>query len=98
MSGPRLRADLAALPAYVPGRPVRAGTSGSGVFGSSGPGHKLSSNENPYPPLPSVLRAAARQAAELNRYPDMAAAEADHRPRLGLRHPHRPHRGRRRLG
>jgi len=30
---------------------------------------KLSSNENPFPPLPSVLRAIA-QASEINRYPD----------------------------
>src|SRR5690606_18048478 len=36
---------------------------------------KLSSNENPYPPLPSVLDAIARGAAETNRYPDMYAGE-----------------------
>jgi histidinol-phosphate aminotransferase len=33
--------------------------------------YKLSSNENPYPPLPGVLDAVARAAAEMNRYPDM---------------------------
>jgi histidinol-phosphate aminotransferase len=33
--------------------------------------YKLSSNENPYPPLPGVLEAVARAAAEMNRYPDM---------------------------
>jgi len=31
---------------------------------------KLSSNENPYPPLPSVLAAIVKAAAEVNRYPD----------------------------
>ncbi len=62
--GPRLRAVLAAIPRYVPGRPA----AGDGVA------YKLSSNENPYPPLPSVLEAVARSAATLNRYPDMGSA------------------------
>jgi histidinol-phosphate aminotransferase len=60
-----LRAAVAALPAYVPGaRP-----------GAGGKLWKLSSNENPYPPLPSVLTAIAAAAAEVNRYPDMYATE-----------------------
>lgn len=60
---PRPRAVIAALPAYVPGRPPtpRPGR----------PTYKLSSNENPYPPLPAVLAAAAEAAAVMNRYPDM---------------------------
>lgn len=33
-------------------------------------GHKLSSNENPYEPLPSVLEAVAAAAGQMNRYPD----------------------------
>jgi len=33
--------------------------------------YKLSSNENPYPPLPGVLEAVTRAAAQMNRYPDM---------------------------
>jgi histidinol-phosphate aminotransferase len=33
--------------------------------------YKLSSNENPYPPLPGVLDAANRAAEVMNRYPDM---------------------------
>jgi histidinol-phosphate aminotransferase len=33
--------------------------------------YKLSSNENPFPPLPGVLEAAARAAEQMNRYPDM---------------------------
>jgi histidinol-phosphate aminotransferase len=62
--GPRLRAVLAGIPRYVPGRPAGAGP--GGVV------HKLSSNENPYPPLPSVVEAVTRAAARMNRYPDMA--------------------------
>lgn len=34
--------------------------------------YKLSSNENPFPPLPGVISAAAAAAETLNRYPDMA--------------------------
>jgi histidinol-phosphate aminotransferase len=33
--------------------------------------YKLSSNENPYPPLPGVVEAVARAAEQMNRYPDM---------------------------
>ncbi len=60
----RLRSALAALPAYAPGRPAAAR-----------PGltaYKVSSNENPYPPLPSVLDAVRDAAGAMNRYPDMA--------------------------
>lgn len=60
-----LRAAVSALPAYVPG--ARAG--------ASDPAWKLSSNENPYAPLPFVLDAITRAAAEVNRYPDMYASE-----------------------
>ena len=62
---PRLRAVVDDLPAYVPGAssPV-----GAAAF-------KLSSNENPYPPLPSVLAAIQDAAADVNRYPDMFATE-----------------------
>jgi histidinol-phosphate aminotransferase len=35
--------------------------------------YKLSSNENPYPPLPGVLAAAEAAAASMNRYPDMGS-------------------------
>jgi histidinol-phosphate aminotransferase len=58
-----LRAAIAALPAYVPGaRPT-------------GAAWKLSSNENPYPPLTSVLAAIQSAATDVNRYPDMYATE-----------------------
>lgn len=64
----RLRAALDGLPSYRPGRPAGAG-------GASVPGFKISSNENPYPPLDGVLEAAVAAAASMNRYPDMFATE-----------------------
>lgn len=66
MTGPRLRAAIADIPGYRPGR-VPAGV---GPVDLSG---KLSSNENPYPPLPAVAEAIAAAAAGANRYPDMFA-------------------------
>ncbi|MFJ4094433.1 histidinol-phosphate transaminase [Kitasatospora sp. NPDC089913] len=58
--GPRLRPSLDGIPTYKPGKPA-------------GPdAYKLSSNENPYEPLPGVLEAAVAAAGKLNRYPDMA--------------------------
>ena len=63
MSAPQPRANVAGIPAYVAGRPPQA-RPGMTVF-------KLSSNENPYPPLPGVVEAAERAVASMNRYPDM---------------------------
>ncbi len=63
-SAVRLRAAIDALPAYTPGRPASAP---EGVTA-----YKISSNENPYPPLPSVLEVVRSAATEMNRYPDMA--------------------------
>jgi histidinol-phosphate aminotransferase len=60
----RLREALAAVPAYKPGKPA--------VVREGGTAYKISSNENPYPPLPGVLQVVADAAAEMNRYPDMA--------------------------
>jgi histidinol-phosphate aminotransferase len=37
--------------------------------------YKLSSNENPYPPLPGVLEAVAAAASRMNRYPDMGCVD-----------------------
>jgi histidinol-phosphate aminotransferase len=65
-TGPAARAALASIPAYVPGKPPPA-REGLQTF-------KLSSNENPYPPLPGVLEAVLASAAAMNRYPDMGAA------------------------
>ncbi|MDR0944975.1 MAG: histidinol-phosphate transaminase, partial [Bifidobacteriaceae bacterium] len=56
---------VSAVPAYVPGARPEAGRR---VF-------KLSSNENPFPPLPGVLSALADAASDANRYPDMYAAD-----------------------
>ncbi len=60
----RLRAALDAVPAYTPGRPAAVHP---GVTS-----YKISSNENPYPPLPGVLEAVREAAGSMNRYPDMA--------------------------
>lgn len=60
----KLRAALANLPKYVPGRPPAAR-----------PGlttYKISSNENPYAPLPAIVDAARAAVLEMNRYPDMS--------------------------
>lgn len=56
----RLRPEILASPPYRQGRPATADA------------FKLSSNENPYPPLPGVLDAVAASGA-FNRYPDASA-------------------------
>lgn len=61
----RFRSVLDDIAAYKPGKPPER-TDGRPTF-------KLSSNENPYPPLPGVLAAATEAAANMNRYPDMGA-------------------------
>ncbi|GAB2689292.1 histidinol-phosphate transaminase [Thalassiella azotivora] len=62
---PRIRAALQGIPSYKPGRPPapREGLTS----------YKISSNENPYPPLPSVLHVVESAAGQMNRYPDMFA-------------------------
>lgn len=55
---PRLRQAISDLPVYRAGRQAAPG------------GLKLSSNENPYGPLPSVVEAVSRAAEQMNRYPD----------------------------
>jgi len=62
----QLRAALDALPAYTPGR---AASHRADVTA-----YKISSNENPYPPLPSVLDVVRDAAGSMNRYPDMAVS------------------------
>jgi histidinol-phosphate aminotransferase len=62
MTPPRFRKALDTIPVYKAGKPPAAG---------QGPSYKLSSNENPYPPLPSVLAVIGEAAASVNRYPDM---------------------------
>lgn len=62
---PRFRAILDTMPAY---------RAGKAVVSADGRSYKLSSNESPYEPLPSVVEAIARAASEVHRYPDPGAA------------------------
>src|SRR5216684_5131835 len=58
------RSVLDGFPAYKPGRtPVS----------ETGKTHKLSSNESPFAPLPSVVDVIAEAARTVNRYPDNGA-------------------------
>lgn len=66
----RIRPEIAALTPYRQGRPA-----GADAF-------KLSSNENPFDPLPGVLDALGAERA-VNRYPDATAARL--RARLAAR-------------
>lgn len=66
----RIRPEIAALPPYRQGKQA-----GDDAF-------KLSSNENPYEPLPSVIE-SLRQTVGVNRYPDASAARL--RQRLAAR-------------
>ncbi|NUS43225.1 MAG: histidinol-phosphate transaminase [Mycobacteriaceae bacterium] len=59
---PRLRSDLSAIPAYVPGR-------------NDPDAIKLASNEVTFGPLPAALEAIAAAAALANRYPDNRSSE-----------------------
>jgi histidinol-phosphate aminotransferase len=58
----RLRAAMATMPGYVPGRTVPGAI-------------KLASNETPLPPLPHVLERVAQAASGANRYPDNWSTE-----------------------
>jgi len=73
MSVGSVRSDLDEVPPYVPGR------SAAGAI-------KLSSNEVPGAPLPSVLAAINVAAQAGNRYPDMSCVELTHAlaQRLGV--------------
>ncbi len=64
-ASPRLRTVLDGIPTYKPGRPAAPR--------GDRPAYKISSNENPYPPLPSVVDVVRREAEAINRYPDMFA-------------------------
>ncbi|MFG6503735.1 histidinol-phosphate transaminase [Microbacterium sp. P05] len=67
----RIRPEIAALPPYRQGKP--AGEDG----------FKLSSNENPFDPLPGVIEAMS-EANAVNRYPDASARRL--RERLAARY------------
>jgi histidinol-phosphate aminotransferase len=62
---PRFRSILDQLAGYKPGKPPTA----------AGRTFKLSSNESPYDPLPSVRAVLADASAHINRYPDSGATE-----------------------
>ncbi|MGO2053714.1 MAG: histidinol-phosphate transaminase [Glutamicibacter sp.] len=57
------RPSLAAVPAYRQGKSAAPGSS------------KLSSNESPHAPLPSVVQSIAEGLESIHRYPNMAAPE-----------------------
>ena len=59
---PRFRPVLDSVAAYRPGKEP--------VAPAGLEAHKLSSNESPYGPLPSVLKVLAEASGEANRYPD----------------------------
>jgi histidinol-phosphate aminotransferase len=63
---PRFRQVLDKFAPYQPGRAAVA---------PGGRSYKLSSNENPFGPLPSVLKMITEAAGTINRYPDNGAAE-----------------------
>ncbi|MEV4167723.1 histidinol-phosphate transaminase [Nonomuraea sp. NPDC049709] len=63
---PCFRQILDTMAAYKPGK---------AVAGPDGRSYKLSSNESPYDPLPSVVEAIAEGARQINRYPDPGAVQ-----------------------
>src|SRR3954453_16474181 len=65
MTIPQPRPNIADIPPYVAGKPptIRPGMTS----------YKLSSNENPYPPLPGVVEAVQAGVGAMNRYPDMGS-------------------------
>jgi histidinol-phosphate aminotransferase len=62
-TSPQPRPAIAQIPPYVAGKQP-APREGLTTY-------KLSSNENPYPPLPGVVEAADAAVRTMNRYPDM---------------------------
>ena len=74
------RADLDALPAYVPGRSVADLARELGIAEAI----KLASNEVPFGPLPGVPEAVAAAMTQSHRYPDMGVLEL--RDRLAQRY------------
>lgn len=68
MSDLRMRADLEALPNYKPGQAPKQ-------LNPELVRYKVSANENPFPPLPSVRNAVANTLEGFNRYPDSSGAD-----------------------
>ncbi len=63
MATPPARRALDDIPVYKPGKPAESDDL------------KLSSNENPYPPLPGVMERAAEELRRMNRYPDAGTTD-----------------------
>jgi histidinol-phosphate aminotransferase len=63
---PRFRPVLDHFAPYLPVKPPSA---------AAGRSFKLSSNESPFGPLPSVVEVIAQAAADINRYPDNGAVD-----------------------
>jgi histidinol-phosphate aminotransferase len=63
MTTPPARRALDGIPVYRAGKPAATDD------------HKLSSNENPFGPLPGVMARAEAELARMNRYPDAGATE-----------------------
>ncbi|GAA1019638.1 putative phenylalanine aminotransferase [Acrocarpospora pleiomorpha] len=78
---PKFRAVFDTMVAYKAGQSVVA---------PDGRSFKLSSNESPEPPLPSVVRAIAEAATQIHRYPDPAALQLTEAlsVRYGVPHEH----------
>jgi histidinol-phosphate aminotransferase len=65
MSELPIRPALDSIPVYQPGKPAAS---------DGGPSYKLSSNENPFPPVAGVLESVVATASVMNRYPDMGVS------------------------
>ena len=63
MATPPARRALDDIPVYKPGKPAESDDL------------KLSSNENPYPPLPGVMERAIEELGRVNRYPDAGTTD-----------------------
>ena len=74
----QLRSAVEGLPVYSAGKAAPPA--------SEVPSFKLSSNENPFPPLPGVIEATMAAVARMNRYPDIANTHMSHAlsSRLGV--------------
>lgn len=70
----RPRATVAAMASYRPGKSAAMAADEHGL-GPEVEAVKLSSNENPYPPVPSIVAAVAAAAGDVNRYGDHRAAD-----------------------
>lgn len=71
MSIGSVRPAVDAMPVYRPGKAAEQAEAEHGITDAI----KLASNENPYPPVPSVVQAIATAAAGVNRYCDHLAID-----------------------